>query len=84
MAPGGAGYDGTMTDETTEPRITSRAADLLPEERAAGSADAQAQAAAILRDSDLREAGVESTPDLRAEHRTSEETVPPPDLSGAH
>jgi hypothetical protein len=69
-----------MTDDE---RVASRAADLLPEEATAGSADPAAQAAAILHDSDLREAGVESAPDLRAEHRTSDETVPPEDRSGA-
>jgi hypothetical protein len=56
-------------------RVNRRAADLLPEERAAGSDDPQAQAAAILRDSDERTAFRETTPDLRAEHRTSAETA---------
>jgi hypothetical protein len=41
----------TMTDD----RIEQRAAELLPEERAAGSADPQAQARAILAESDERE-----------------------------
>jgi hypothetical protein len=41
----------TMTDD----RIDQRAAELLPEERAAGSADPRAQAAAILAESDERE-----------------------------
>jgi hypothetical protein len=41
----------TMTDDRTD----QRAADLLPEERAAGSDDPRAQAAAILDDSDRRE-----------------------------
>jgi hypothetical protein len=75
--------DRTPTDVDRD-RAARRAADLLPEEEAAGSADPAAQAAAILHDSDLREAGVESAPDLRAEHRTSEETVPPGERSGAH
>jgi hypothetical protein len=39
----------------TEDRTAQRAADLLPEELAAGSDDPQAQAAAILADSDRRE-----------------------------
>ena len=41
----------TMTDDRTD----QRAADLLPEERAAGSDDPRAQAEAILADSDRRE-----------------------------
>ncbi len=55
-------------------RIESRAAELLPEERAAGSDDPEAQAEAILADSRLREAGL----DTAREHRTSEQTVTPP------
>jgi hypothetical protein len=43
-----------MTDDRSE----QRAAELLPEERAAGSADPQAQAEAILQESDEREEGV--------------------------
>ena len=42
-----------MTDQT-DPRVEERAL-LLPEERAAGSDDPEAQAAAILADSDERE-----------------------------
>ena len=41
----------------TDDRIDQRAAELLPEERAAGSADPEAQAEAILEESDEREAG---------------------------
>jgi hypothetical protein len=41
----------TMTDDRTD----QRAAELLPEERAAGSDDPRAQAEAILADSDRRE-----------------------------
>ena len=59
-----------MDDE----RIEHRAADLLPEERAVGSEDPEAQAAAILDDSEVRETGRD---ELR-EHRTSEQTVTPP------
>jgi hypothetical protein len=55
-----------------DPRAEERAADLLPEERAAGSADPQAQAEAILADSDDREFAPEPL-----ENRTSEETVGP-------
>jgi len=52
-----------------DPRVESRA-DLLPEERRTGSADPEAQAEAILRDSDERE--VYQPPE---EHRTSDETA---------
>ncbi len=43
-----------------DPRVEERAL-LLPEERAAGSDDPEAQAAAILADSDLREDEPERT-----------------------
>ena len=51
------GYPGSMTDDRTE----QRAAELLPEELAAGSADPEAQAAAILAESDEREYGLVPT-----------------------
>lgn len=56
-------------------RVRDRAAELLPEELAAGSDDPQAQAEAVLRDSDDRERYREPTPDLRIDHRTSEEAA---------
>ncbi|GAA0722104.1 hypothetical protein Drose_08300 [Dactylosporangium roseum] len=56
-------------------RVQDRAALLLPEELAAGSDDPQAQAEALLRDSDDREKYRETTPDLRIEHRTSDEAA---------
>jgi len=58
-------------------RITERAEDLLPEERAAGSADPEAQAQAILEESDEREYGEAPVP----EHRTSDQTVSPDDTT---
>jgi hypothetical protein len=67
-----------MSDE----RIEHRAADLLPEERTVGSDDPQAQAAAILADSDLREADQQAAPDSFLERRTSAQTVNPDDLNG--
>ncbi|MBE1489911.1 hypothetical protein [Plantactinospora soyae] len=45
-----------MSEDTSD-RVENRAAHLLPEERAAGSDDPREQAAAILADSDRREAG---------------------------
>jgi len=44
------------SDPRRDDRVEQRAADLLPEEIVAGSADPRAQAAAILEDSDEREA----------------------------
>lgn len=57
----------------TDPRSEQRAADLLPEERAVGSADPEAQAEAILAESDDRE----DNPDFSLENRTSDQTVAP-------
>ncbi len=65
-------------DRAMEPdpdRIAQRARDLLPEERSAGSADPQAQAAAILADSDEREHVPDGAPDTVLEHRRSEDTA---------
>jgi hypothetical protein len=58
-------------------RIESRAGHLLPEERAAGSTDPRAQAAAILTESDAREYDGAAAPDSFLERRTSEQTVSP-------
>ncbi|MGX6602256.1 hypothetical protein ACWKSP_09010 [Micromonosporaceae bacterium Da 78-11] len=63
----------------TDDRIDQRAAELLPEERAAGSADPTAQARAILEESDEREA--DAAPDSFLEHRRSEEIVIPGDTT---
>ncbi|KXK59977.1 hypothetical protein AWW66_21420 [Micromonospora rosaria] len=62
-------------------RVESRA-HLLPEEAAVGSDDPQAQAAAILAESDLRENVPNAAPDTVLERRTSNQTVTavePPD-----
>jgi len=64
-------------NEPTRDRVRERADHLLPEERAAGSDDAEQQAASILADSDAREQYAEPTADLRIDHRTSGETVEP-------
>ncbi|MFI7021927.1 MULTISPECIES: hypothetical protein [unclassified Micromonospora] len=66
-----------MTDaQSDQERIESRA-HLLPEEAAVGSDDPQAQADAILTESDLREADRNAAPDTVLERRTSEQTVTP-------
>ena len=61
-----------MTDEE---RVAQRAQHLLPEEDRVGSDDPEAQADALLTDSDQRERYEESTPDLRIEHRTGDEAA---------
>ncbi|MDQ1373036.1 MAG: hypothetical protein QOJ09_374 [Actinomycetota bacterium] len=58
-----------MSDERVESR-----AELLPEEERAGSDDPEAQAGAILEESDAR-----SEHPVPREQRTSEDTVEPPD-----
>jgi hypothetical protein len=71
--------DFSAGDNATYPeaddRTEQRAAELLPEETVAGSADPKAQAAAILEESDEREADLEAAPSSFLEHRTSEQTV---------
>ncbi|MBY8873309.1 hypothetical protein K7640_15860 [Micromonospora sp. PLK6-60] len=66
-----------MTDEQNDQdRVESRA-HLLPEEAAVGSDDPQAQADAILTESDIRESDRHAAPDTVLEHRTSDQTVTP-------
>ena len=67
----------TMTDD----RIEQRAAGLLPEERAAGSADPEAQAEAILAESDERESDPEAAPDSFLERRRSDQAAAPGDAT---
>ena len=68
-----------MTAEPDAERVRLRAAELLPEVRAAGCADPRAQAAAVLADSDERTDGVDdvAAPAHFPEHRRSEDTVDP-------
>lgn len=56
--------------ESDDKRLAERADELLPEEEAAGSDDPAAQAAAILEDSDRREATREADPGDQ-EHRST-------------
>ncbi|GAA2706576.1 hypothetical protein ACFY2R_25950 [Micromonospora olivasterospora] len=60
-------------DQSDQDRVESRA-HLLPEEAAVGSEDPQAQADAILTESDIRE-DVNLAPDTVLERRTSEEAA---------
>jgi hypothetical protein len=78
-----------VSDGLDEGRVAERAAELLPEELATGSADPKAQAAAILADSDAREAGaLEQVDGVREdgavgalEHRRSPDTFPTGDAT---
>lgn len=65
------------TDPADGGRVESRAGHLLPEELAVGSDDPQAQADAILAESDLREGHTAAAPDTFLERRTSDQTVTP-------
>ncbi|GAA1544902.1 hypothetical protein GCM10009827_076020 [Dactylosporangium maewongense] len=64
-------------------RVSQRAEDLLPEELAAGSDDPKAQAEALLADSEDREHYRETAPDLRIDHRTSDEAAATGDEAAA-
>ncbi len=66
-----------MSDELSDQERVESRAHLLPEEAAAGSDDAQAQADAILAESDVREADRNAAPDTVLERRTSDQTVTP-------
>ena len=72
-----AGQDRGMDPD--QERVRRRADELLPEERAAGSDDPQAQAAAILADSDEREDDPGAAPATVLERRTSADATDPPD-----
>ncbi len=60
--------------EVDAERVADRA-ELLPEEIEVGSDDPEAQARAILAESDERSASRDAAPDSRVEHRTSDEVV---------
>ena len=59
-------------------RVARRAAELLPEEDAVGSADPTQQAEVILEESDARSEDRNAAPDSFVEHRTSDEATAPP------
>ena len=64
----------------TEDERVERRAELLPEEQAAGSADPEAQAEAILDESDERQVDRDVAHGNQVvEKRRSEDTTPPPD-----
>lgn len=73
----------TADDVTTDPdpddeRVESRST-LLDAEREAGSDDPEAQARAVLEESDERQADRNAAPGSVVEHRTSDEATPPVD-----
>ena len=71
-----AGEDRGMDPD--QDRVRHRADELLPEERAAGSDDPEAQAAAVLADSDEREYEPDAARDTVLERRTSADATDPP------
>jgi formate dehydrogenase subunit gamma len=75
LLPPGTGDAGRMDPD--QERVHHRADELLPEERAAGSADPEAEAAAILADSDDRADNPSVYTEI--EHRTSAEATDPLD-----
>jgi hypothetical protein len=77
----GAGGYRIFMSSSSEERVGQRAAELLPEERSTGSADPQAQADAILAESDAREADVNAAPDSFLEHRSAEQAASPTDTT---
>ncbi len=60
--------------DVDDERVADRAV-LLPEEQAVGSENPEAQARAILEESDERTASRDAAPDSRVEHRTSDEVT---------
>lgn len=69
VEPGGIGDD---------ERVHSRAAHLLPEEAGPGSEDPEAQAQAVLADSDERTEHPGAAPDTVLEQRTSQDAAEAP------
>lgn len=68
-----------MTDQeptVEDERVESRA-ELLPEEQRAGSDDPEAQAEAILEDSEERTMDRDASPGTHLEQRTSDDATPP-------
>ncbi|MDP9417604.1 MAG: hypothetical protein M3P48_07200 [Actinomycetota bacterium] len=63
-----------MTEKRDE-ELVERRAQLLPEEATVGSDDPEAQAEAILGDSEVRTEVPDAAPTSFVEHRTSEQTL---------
>jgi hypothetical protein len=62
------------TPHPDDDRVNSRS-ELLPEEKVVGSDDPEAQAEAILAESDERSLDREASPGTHMEHRTSDEVT---------
>jgi hypothetical protein len=73
ISPIGSGYPGCVTD--LPPETVDERADLLPEERAAGSADPQAQAEEILAESADRIEHPDPDASTQSGRRTSADTA---------
>lgn len=65
-----------MSEPPADDRVARRA-ELLPEEEVHGSEDPEAQAAAILADSEERTVSRDAAPGTNIEHRSSEDVTPP-------
>ena len=68
---------GTLCGMENDPRVRSRADQLLPEEQDAGTDDAEAQASTILQESNERQEDRNAAPSTVLEHRASEDTTEP-------
>ncbi|MFP5254851.1 MAG: hypothetical protein ACLGI8_03265 [Acidimicrobiia bacterium] len=69
----------TDQDPTVDDERVERRAELLPEEQRAGSDDPEAQAEAILEDSEARTFDRDAAPGTHLKQRTSEDVTPPVD-----
>ena len=69
---------GTRASMPDDERVATRS-ELLPEEKKAGSDDPEAQAEAILEESEERTLDRDAAPSTHLEHRTSEDTTDPVD-----
>lgn len=72
-----AARDTAEQDAETQEGLVQTRAELTAEEKTAGSDDPEAQAAAILAESDERARDRERAPTTAGERRTSDETVAP-------
>lgn len=72
-----SGADAELTPALDDDRVASRAAGLTAEEKQAGSDDPEAQARAILADSEDRMIEQSENPEDSGERRTSDEATEP-------
>lgn len=74
-APGDQGDQPTGREVDVDDDRVAHRAELLPEEQVVGSDDPEAQARAILAESDERTASRDAAPDSTVEHRRSEDVT---------